>query len=129
VDKPPPPEDKPPLPPTDEKRGKPPVDEGGGKKINPSTRNTEPSPRTLITVRLPADARLFVDDVACPLASDTRTFETPGLKAGQAYSYTFRAEVTRNGQVVSTTQRVRFDAGKAVEVDLRAALGTAVAGR
>src|SRR5207302_2379797 len=36
-----------------------------------------------VTVRLPAEARLWVDGVACPLASETRTFATPQLQAGQ----------------------------------------------
>jgi uncharacterized protein (TIGR03000 family) len=99
------------------------------KKVNPTTLDDKPVLRTEIVVRLPADAKLFVDDVICPLGSATRTFKTPGLKAGQAYAYTFRAEVTRNGVVRSTTQRVRFDAGKAVELDLRDALNTTVAER
>ena len=30
-----------------------------------------------ITVRLPAEARLYIDGTLCPLSSDTRTFNTP----------------------------------------------------
>jgi uncharacterized protein (TIGR03000 family) len=123
---------KPPAPPEEKGGGRkkvPPVDEGDGKKVNPGSANAAPAPRTQITVRLPADAKLFVDDLACPLTSATRTFETPPLEAGRAYTYTFKAEVTRNGKVLTTTQRLRFDAGKPLEVDLRNALGTVVVER
>jgi uncharacterized protein (TIGR03000 family) len=72
-----------------------------------------------ITVNLPADARLFVDDVACNLTSGTRSFETPKLNPGQDYSYILKAEVDRNGQKRSDSRRVVFQAGKEVTVDFR----------
>jgi uncharacterized protein (TIGR03000 family) len=69
-----------------------------------------------VTVRLPADARLWVDNVSCPLASDTRTFVTPRLEPGQRYVYNMRAEVVRDGQTVTQTQRVMLSAGRQVDV-------------
>jgi len=69
-----------------------------------------------ITVRLPADARLNVQGVDCPLTSDTRTFDTPVLEPGQKYSYLLRAEVLRDGRTVSQTQRVTFRSGQRVRV-------------
>src|SRR5262245_28498571 len=44
-----------------------------------------------ITVRLPADAKLFVDNAECPLTSAVRTFATPKLEQGKKYYYTLRA--------------------------------------
>jgi uncharacterized protein (TIGR03000 family) len=41
-----------------------------------------------ITVTLPANATLYVDNVLCPLTSATRTFATPKLQSGQKYYYT-----------------------------------------
>lgn len=35
-----------------------------------------------------------------------RVFQTPDLRAGQLYFYDLRAEIVREGQVVSETQRV-----------------------
>jgi uncharacterized protein (TIGR03000 family) len=70
-----------------------------------------------ITVKLPADARLFVDDVACPLTSTERTFETPRLEAGRRYFYNMRAELLRDGQTRTQTKRVAVESGKPVSVD------------
>jgi uncharacterized protein (TIGR03000 family) len=70
-----------------------------------------------VTVRLPADARLFINGELCPLTSSTRSFNTPTLQPGKEYSYTLRMEVTRNGVRRVQTQRVAFSAGRQVTVD------------
>ena len=77
---------------------------------------TVPTTAAQVTVRLPADAKLFIDDVACPLTSETRSFTTANLKQGEKYFYVVRAEVVRNGTPVSETQRVVFQAGQQVSV-------------
>jgi uncharacterized protein (TIGR03000 family) len=69
-----------------------------------------------ITVRLPADARLIVHGVACPLTSDTRSFDTPALASGQKYYYLLKAEVVRNGRSIAQTRRVDFRSGEQVTV-------------
>jgi uncharacterized protein (TIGR03000 family) len=51
-----------------------------------------------VTVKLPSDARLYVDNAVCPLTSDTRTFNTPAVEVGRSYFYTLKAEVTRDGE-------------------------------
>jgi len=76
-----------------------------------------------ITVHLPADARLTVHGVACPLTSDTRTFDTPALEPGQKYYYLLKAEVVRNGRTLAQTKRVAFRSGERVTVSF-ADLGT-----
>jgi uncharacterized protein (TIGR03000 family) len=70
-----------------------------------------------VTVTLPADAVLYVQDVPCPLSSSTRTFDTPELQAGQTYYYTVRAEVVRDGQKRAQTRTVSIEAGQPVQVD------------
>jgi uncharacterized protein (TIGR03000 family) len=79
-----------------------------------------------VTVRLPSDARLWVDNVYCPLSSNVRSFNTPQLEPGRRYYYTLRAEINRDGQVVSQNRRVIVSAGAAVEVNF-GDLTTAVA--
>jgi uncharacterized protein (TIGR03000 family) len=69
-----------------------------------------------VTVRLPAEARLWVEGEACPLTSATRSFLTPQLQPGQQYAYTMRAEVVRDGQTISQTRRVVIAAGREVDV-------------
>jgi uncharacterized protein (TIGR03000 family) len=68
------------------------------------------------TVRLPAEARLVVHGVRCPLTSDTRSFDTPELAPGEVYFYDLEAEVTRDGRVVTESKRVAFRAGEQVTV-------------
>ena len=71
-----------------------------------------------ITVNLPADARLWVDNVECPLTSAVRSFNTPALEPGKSYFYTMKVAVNRNGQPVFHSERVRVAAGRSVTVDL-----------
>ncbi len=70
-----------------------------------------------VTVKLPADARLYVDDVLCPLTSTTRSFNTPELEAGRPYYYTLKAEFVNDGQTRAKTRRVVVEAGKQVTVE------------
>jgi uncharacterized protein (TIGR03000 family) len=72
---------------------------------------------TRITVRLPANAKLFVDGVAVPTTSGTRTFDTPRLTPGHQYSYNMRAELVRDGRTRTEDKRVVFTPGEAVTVD------------
>jgi uncharacterized protein (TIGR03000 family) len=70
-----------------------------------------------IVVRLPADARLWVDQVPCPLEGTVRAFDTPALESGQRYAYTLRVELERNGQRLQESRRVPLTAAERVEVD------------
>jgi uncharacterized protein (TIGR03000 family) len=72
-----------------------------------------------VTVKLPSDARLFVDNVLCPLTSATRSFDTPALDAGRSYYYTLKAEVVRDGEKHTASQRVVVEAGKQVVVQFK----------
>jgi uncharacterized protein (TIGR03000 family) len=68
------------------------------------------APATVI-VRLPADAKLTIDGAATSSTSTQRVFETPTLKAGQDYYYSFKATVVRDGRPVTAEQQVRVRAG------------------
>ena len=70
-----------------------------------------------VTVKLPSDARLYVDGVQCPLTSATRSFDTPDLDAGQRYYYTLKAEVVRDGVMSTKERRVTVEAGKQVTIE------------
>jgi uncharacterized protein (TIGR03000 family) len=72
-----------------------------------------------VVVKLPADARLYVDDVLCPLTSPTRSFDTPELVAGRSYYYNLKAEVVREGVKRTATRRVVVEAGKQVTVEFK----------
>jgi uncharacterized protein (TIGR03000 family) len=64
-----------------------------------------------LIVELPSDAKLFIDDRSMNVTSQHPVFLTPELQAGKTYFYDMRAEIVRNGQVVSDTKRVVFHAG------------------
>ena len=72
--------------------------------------------RGTIQVTLPADATLTVDDMPTTSTSSVRTFVTPDLRPGQAYHYTLRAQITRNGQTVQVERRVPVAAGQTSRV-------------
>ena len=82
------------------------------KPAKPSETNeaTAPAPAHVV-VKLPAEARLFVDETPCPLTSATRSFDTPILDPGQEYFYTLTAEVMRDGRTVTATRKVTVRAG------------------
>ena len=70
-----------------------------------------------MTVNLPADARLWVDAVECPLASSVRSFNTPALNIGTRYTYNIKAEIVRDGRTISETQRIILTPGQETRVD------------
>jgi uncharacterized protein (TIGR03000 family) len=79
-----------------------------------------------ITVSLPSDARLWVDNLECPLTSSVRSFNTPALNPAQKYFYDLRVQVVRDGQTLTETQRVMINPGQEARVDFNGtAVGTA----
>jgi uncharacterized protein (TIGR03000 family) len=83
-----------------------------------------------ITVKVPADAKLYVDGQMTTTNSQaTRTFKTPVLAVGQDYYYTMRAEVERDGKTVTDTKRVIVRAGATVEANFDLPASTAVASK
>jgi len=85
--------------------------------VVPSPVPTEQTDRAQITVKLPAGATLFVDDRKSPSNDPVRKFSTPPLPAGRDFAYLMRAEIVRNGQTETFTQKVPFRAGERVDVD------------
>jgi uncharacterized protein (TIGR03000 family) len=75
------------------------------------------SPATIV-VTLPADARLTVDGRATTSTSGLRTFVTPPLRPGKKYSYTFKAELVRQGQTITVARKVPVRAGRQTAVSL-----------
>ncbi len=70
-----------------------------------------------VVVKLPAEAKLFVDGVACPLTSAQRSFDTPPLEPGKTYYYSLKAETIREGRSVAETKRVTVRAGQETVVE------------
>ena len=75
------------------------------------------SARATVSVRLPADAKLFADGRELAQTSGERTFVTPLLPAGPGFTYTFRVEYTRNGETIAQSKRVAVAAGGSSAVE------------
>jgi uncharacterized protein (TIGR03000 family) len=73
--------------------------------------------RATITVKLPPGATLYVDEKRSSSTDPVRRFSTPPLPTGREFAYLLKAEVVRNGQTETLTQKVPFRAGERVEVD------------
>jgi uncharacterized protein (TIGR03000 family) len=80
--------------------------------------------RARVIVSLPANGKLFVDNMPIRNAAEIKTFRTPALSKGQQYYYEMRAEVLVNGKVVTQTRHVTVAAGEVIRADF-STLGTA----
>jgi uncharacterized protein (TIGR03000 family) len=79
----------------------------------------EPTDVARFEVKLPADARLLVNNQPTKQSGAVRQFVSPKtLVPGQTYQYTFRAQWGQDGQTVTRERTVKFQAGEAVTVDL-----------
>ncbi|HZY85947.1 MAG TPA: TIGR03000 domain-containing protein [Gemmataceae bacterium] len=76
-----------------------------------------PTPARLL-VRLPADARLFIDGEPTRSPGDARRFVSPPLAPGRRYVYVLRAEVVRDGRKHTQTHEITVRAGGESEVTL-----------
>jgi uncharacterized protein (TIGR03000 family) len=74
--------------------------------------------RAYVRVQLPAEAQLFINDAATESTDSARNFYSPPLKAGKDYTYSFRAEMMRDGKKLQATKDVVVQAGKEVDINL-----------
>jgi len=77
------------------------------------------SNRARLTVHVPKDAKLFVDDVLCPMSDTVRSFDTPQLDRGRSYYYILKATAVRDGKTVEQSQRIVLEAGREVKVEFK----------
>jgi uncharacterized protein (TIGR03000 family) len=85
--------------------------------IGPPEESLGPARATLV-VRLPAEARLTINDAVTQQASGTRTFVSPPLRRGEDYHYTLKAELMRGERTLTATRRVAVRAGEEKQVTL-----------
>jgi uncharacterized protein (TIGR03000 family) len=76
--------------------------------------------RATLVVRLPADARLWVDGKESKQTGEVRRFYSPLLPPGQGFRYELEATWTgSDGKAVTRVRVARVRAGKETEIDLR----------
>lgn len=72
-----------------------------------------------LVVELPANAKLFIDDMPMKAEAGVRSFNTPTLEPGQAYYYMVRVETMKDGKPVSETRRIIVRAGQIARADFK----------
>jgi uncharacterized protein (TIGR03000 family) len=82
-----------------------------------------------IEVKVPADARITVDGAPTQSTSSHRVFVTSPLAPGYNYYFVLRAEVQRNGQTLTQTQRITVLSGQMTPVALDPGAPVVSAGR
>jgi uncharacterized protein (TIGR03000 family) len=69
-----------------------------------------------IFVSLPADAKVFVNDLATTSTGAERHYVSRGLKPGSSYSYKLRVQFERDGKPVTEDKVVRLTAGENIQL-------------
>ncbi len=72
---------------------------------------TKKAPATIV-VNLPADAKLTIDGRETHARSGRRVFSSPALPPGKKFYYVLKATAVRDGQTVTSEQRVIVSAGQ-----------------
>jgi uncharacterized protein (TIGR03000 family) len=71
----------------------------------------------ILNVRVPPEAKIFVNGLATSSTGTARRYVSNGLQSGYSYTYELRAELTRDGKTVSETKVVKLKAGDASNLD------------
>jgi uncharacterized protein (TIGR03000 family) len=69
-----------------------------------------------LNVRVPEDAKVYLQDQLMTLGGEERRFVTPELSAGALSVYKVKVELVRDGQTLSKTAQATLSAGQVVEV-------------
>lgn len=77
-----------------------------------STEGTNDAVTAKIVVTLPADAKLYFNNVATHSLSNRREFQSPELVPGLRYEYTVKAELKVDGKTEIKTAKVEVKAGQ-----------------
>jgi len=90
-----------------------PYDEGTPTYSSGYTPEETPAPATAahVTVRAPANARVWIGGWETPNTGSVREFDSPALTPGKQYSYEVKAQWEENGRMVTQSQEVDVSAG------------------
>jgi len=88
------------------------------KNPKPDSGEAEEAATALITVSVPAGAKLLIDGAVTASTEGTRVFESPVLVPGKSYVYTLEAEFVRDGKTVVVKREIKVAAGAEVNVSM-----------
>ncbi len=66
----------------------------------------------LLSVNVPAEAKIFVNGNATTSTGTQRQYVSRGLEAGNRYAYEVKAEIVRDGQTITETKNVTLGPGE-----------------
>jgi uncharacterized protein (TIGR03000 family) len=72
------------------------------------------SQTALLSVSVPADAKIYINGTATTSSGSERQFVSRGLTSGNRYEYEVRAETIRDGNTVTETKTISLAAGQQV---------------
>jgi uncharacterized protein (TIGR03000 family) len=82
----------------------------GASSVAPETRVA------YLNLKVPADAKVYLQDQQMTLGGAQRRFVTPELQEGKQHTYTVRVEVVRDGRTISKTTMAAVKPGQEVEI-------------
>ena len=71
----------------------------------------------LLSVKVPADAKIFVNDSPRPIRGANRQYFSSNLQSGLHYNFTVRVESIRDGKAISESKTVQLTAGQSIDLD------------
>ncbi len=71
----------------------------------------------LLSVKVPADAKVFVNDRETTSTGSDREFISRDLQTGARYNYEVRAEFTRDGKIVTENKTIQLTSGQTAGLD------------
>jgi len=88
----------------------------GSTDAPPQTNNNSGS-AAILSVHVPADAKVYVNGMLTRSTGSDRRFVSNGLRPGYNYTYELRAMTERNGQMVEDRKVVQLQAGQSADVN------------
>jgi len=77
-----------------------------------------PQDSVTMNVRVPGEAKVYVNGMATTSTGNQRRYVSNGLEPGFNYTYELRAEIERDGKLVTTTKTVKVKAGDVTDVSI-----------
>jgi len=69
-----------------------------------------------LTINVPADAKVFVNDKPTTSTGPRRQYKSSGLQPDSVYRYHVRAEFVRDGEPVTEEKTVELTGGKSISI-------------
>jgi uncharacterized protein (TIGR03000 family) len=94
----------------------PPAKKGAAGKVLDERSTRVPAGGTILTVHVPADAKVYINGNVTTTIGTQRRYVSLGLEPGRRYTYEVRAVRERNGQELADTKSVQVGAGETAEM-------------